>query len=387
MISITKPNLKPKCSFFSSGPTSKRPGWSVDVLKNAVLGRSHRSIPAKAKINEVIQKTRQLLNIPNDYLIALTPASDTGAFEMCMWSLLGPKPIDILVWDLFGQVWQIDITTQLKLPNTRIIEGQKGYLPDFTQTNPNHDIVFCWNGTTSGLITPNGHWIADNREGLTLCDITSAAFAVDIPWHKLDASSFSWQKCMGGEAQHGIIILSPKAQKRLESYVPLWPMPRLFRLTQNGKINLKIFEGDTINTPSLLVIEDAIDALNWMLSIGGLEATKKRSAASLMVVSNWVKDKKWITFSAQKIETRSPTSICLNIIDKKFLSLNREEQFKQIMSMAELLADENVAFDIKGHALGEPCIRLWGGPTIDPNDIALLLPWIEWAYHVTFKGH
>ncbi|MDP3531766.1 MAG: phosphoserine transaminase [Alphaproteobacteria bacterium] len=382
---IPKPKQKPLCPFFSSGPTSKRPGWTIDVLKNAALGRSHRSISAKAKINEVLQKTRQLLQIPDDYLIALTPASDTGAFETCLWSLLGPKPVDILVWDVFGQVWQVDITTQLKLPDVGIIEGPKGYLPDFKQTNSNHDIVFCWNGTTSGLIVPDSNWIAENREGLTLCDITSAVFAVDIPWHKLDASSFSWQKCMGGEAQHGILVLSPKAQKRLESYTPLWPMPRLFRLTQNGKINRKIFEGDTINTPSLLVIEDAIDALNWMVSIGGLEATKKRSATSLDIISNWVKDKNWIAFNAQKIESRSPTSICLNIIDKKFLAFSREEQFSKIASIAQLLEDENVAFDIKGHAFGDPCIRLWGGPTIDPSNMALLLPWIEWAFASVFE--
>lgn len=376
----SRPNQKPKNPCFSSGPTAKRPGWTPDVLKNAVVGRSHRSVAAKEKINELLQKIRQLLHIPDDYLIALTPASDTGAFEMCMWSLLGLRPVDVLTWDVFGKIWQTDITTQLKLPETRIIEGQKGYLPDFRQINSGHDIVFCWNGTTSGLIVPHADWIADDRSGLTLCDITSAVFAVDIPWDKLDASTFSWQKCMGGEAQHGIVVLSPKAQKRLESYIPSWPIPRLFRLTQDGKINLKIFEGNTINTPSLLAIEDALDAVNWMISIGGLEATKKRSATSFSIVSDWVKDKTWIAFNAQKTESRSPTSICLNIVDRDFLKLNREEQFNQIGCIAQLLEDENVAFDIKGHALADPCIRLWGGPTIDSEDIAYVLPWIEWAF-------
>lgn len=381
----SKPNQKPKNPCFSSGPTAKRPGWTPDVLKNAVVGRSHRSVAAKEKINELLQKIRQLLHIPDDYLIALTPASDTGAFEMCMWSLLGLRPVDVLTWDVFGKIWQTDITTQLKLPETRIIEGQKGYLPDFRQINSGHDIVFCWNGTTSGLIVPHADWIADDRSGLTLCDITSAVFAVDIPWDKLDASTFSWQKCMGGEAQHGIVVLSPKAQKRLESYIPSWPIPRLFRLTQDGKINLKIFEGNTINTPSLLAIEDALDAVNWMISIGGLEATKKRSATSFSIVSDWVKDKTWIAFNAQKTESRSPTSICLNIVDRDFLKLNREEQFNQIGCIAQLLEDENVAFDIKGHALADPCIRLWGGPTIDSEDIAYVLPWIEWAFFLILK--
>lgn len=376
---MLKPDSKPNNPYFSSGPTSKRPGWKLSCLQDAVLGRSHRSKPAKDKINELTLLIRTILQIPEDFWVAITPASDTGAFEMAMWSLLGPKPVDVLVWDLFGLLWQLDITKQLRL-ESRILTAEKGMLPDFSQVNPDHDLVFCWNGTTSGLIVPDVNWISNQRDGLVFCDITSAVFAVDIDWTKLDAASFSWQKCMGGEAQHGVLILSPKAQERLKHHTPSWPMPRLFRLTQNGQINTKIFEGDTINTPSLLVIEDALDALYWIEEIGGLEATKKRCQRNLEIVKNWVEKTEWIAFNALIASTISPTSICLTIETNEFKKETKEKQWEYIASIAKALEEEKVAFDIKGHALGDPCLRLWGGPTIEASDIEKLLPWIEWGF-------
>jgi phosphoserine aminotransferase len=380
-----KPQQQPKNPCFSSGPCAKRPGWKTQVLDNALLGRSHRGKPGKAKLMEVIDRTRNILGVPDDYRIGIVAASDTGAIEMAMWSLLGSRNVEALGWESFGRAWITDIVKQLKLANVRSVTAEYGDLPDLSQVDTNNDVVFTWNGTTSGVRVPNGDWIADDREGLTICDATSAVFAMELPWQKLDVVTYSWQKVLGGEAQHGMLILSPRAVERLESYTPSWPLPKIFQLTKGGKLIEGIFKGETINTPSLLCVEDVLDALKWAESLGGLSALIARSQANLQVVAKWVEQTDWIDFLANDPATRSNTSICLKIVASWFTELSLEEQQKFTKDLAALLDKEGVAYDLGSYRDAPPGIRLWGGATVETRDFELLFPWLEWAYS-TAKG-
>lgn len=375
-----QPSARPARTQFSSGPCAKRPGWTLDALKGALVGRSHRAKPAKARIKSVIDKTRSILGVPADYRIAIVPASDTGAVEMMLWHALGPRPVDMLAWESFGEGWVTDVVKQLKLKDTRILKSGYGQLPDLSQVNPDHDTVFTWNGTTSGVRVPNGDWIKDNRQGLTFCDATSAVFAMDLPWPKLDVTTYSWQKVLGGEAQHGMLILSPRAVQRLESYSPPWPMPKIFRLTQGGKLQEAIFEGDTINTVSMLCVEDALDGLTWAESVGGLKGLIARSEANLKVLADWVAQKNWIDFLAEKPETRSCTSMCFKITAGWFTALTAEKQADAAKKMVSLLESEGVALDIGAYRDAPAGLRIWGGATVDESDLKALLPWLEWAH-------
>ena len=363
-----KPSVKPARNQFSSGPCAKRPGWTLDALKGALVGRSHRAKPAKARIKQVIDKTRAILGVPADYKIAIVPASDTGAVEMMLWHTLGGRPVDMLAWESFGEGWVTDVVKQLKLKDARVLKSDYGKLPDLTQVNFDHDVVFTWNGTTSGVRVPNGNWIPKDRKGLTICDATSGVFAMEMPWDKLDVVTYSWQKVLGGEAQHGMLIISPRAVERLESYTPPWPMPKIFRLTSKGKLSEGIFEGDTINTVSMLCVEDAVDGLVWAESIGGLKALIARSEANLKVISDFVATHNWIKFLAETPDIRSCTSICLSIPG---------ETGKK---MAALLEAEGVALDIGAYRDAPPGLRIWGGATVDTSDLEKLMPWLSWAY-------
>ncbi len=377
---LTPPTTKPRIPHFSSGPCAKRPGWSVSNLQNACVGRSHRSEDGRAKLAEVIERSKKILGVPADYRLGIVPASDTGAVEMALWSLLGQRPIDILAWESFGQEWVQDVLDELKLPDAHLIKAPYGSLPDLDSVDFSHDVVFLWNGTTSGVRVPNGDWIKDDRQGLTICDATSAVFAMDVPWDKLDVVTYSWQKVLGGEAQHGVIVLSPRAIARLESYQPTWPIPKIFRLKQKGKLIEGIFKGDTINTPSMLCVEDALDGLIWAESIGGLPGLIKRSEANLSAIAKWVEQSNWADFLAEKSETRSCTSICLKIIDSWFTSLSPEEQAKCAKKLAKLLEKQQVAYDIASYRAAPPGLRIWGGATVETADIEALLPWLDWAY-------
>ncbi|BAY09358.1 phosphoserine transaminase [Calothrix sp. NIES-2098] len=378
---LSPPARKPANPHFSSGPCAKRPGWSVSNLENACVGRSHRSKDGKAKLADVIERSKKILGIPADYRLGIVPASDTGAVEMALWSLLGHKPLDILAWESFGQEWVKDVTDELKLADVRLLKAPYGSLPDLESVDFSHDVVFLWNGTTSGVRVPNGDWIKDDRQGLTICDATSAVFAMDIPWEKIDVLTYSWQKVLGGEAQHGVLVLSPRAVERLESYKPAWPLPKLFRLTQKGKLIEGIFKGDTINTPSMLCVEDALDSLTWAESIGGLPGLISRSEANLNAIAKWVEQSDWADFLAEKSETRSCTSICLKIIDSWFTSQTPEEQAKCATQLAKLLEKEKVAYDIAPYRAAPPGLRIWGGATVETADIEALLPWLDWAYN------
>jgi phosphoserine aminotransferase len=377
---LTPPTTKPRIPHFSSGPCAKRPGWSVSKLENACVGRSHRSAAGKARIEEVIERSKAILGVPADYRLGIVPASDTGAVEMALWSLLGKLPVDILAWESFGLEWVKDVVDELKLPDLNVLKATYGSLPDLDQVDFSHDVVFLWNGTTSGVRVPNGDWIKDDRQGLTICDATSAVFAMEIPWEKLDVVTYSWQKVLGGEAQHGVIVLSPRAVQRLESYVPAWPIPKLFRLTQKGKLIEGIFKGDTINTPSMLCVEDALDGLLWAESIGGLPGLIRRSEANLATIARWVEQSSWAAFLAEKPETRSCTSICLKIVDDWFTGLSPEKQAESAKKLAKLLEKQEVAFDIASYRAAPPGIRIWGGATVETADIEALLPWLDWAY-------
>lgn len=383
---MTKPTAKPKNPCFSSGPCAKRPGWSFDNLKDAFLGRSHRHATGKAKLNEVCDRHRALLGIPADYHIAIVPASDTGAVEMAMWSLLGPLPVDMVYWEAFGLDWSKDMTSELKLENATAHKAAYGEIPDLSKVNTkDHDVVFTWNGTTSGVRAPNGNWIAADRKGLTICDATSAVFAYDMPWDKLDVTTWSWQKVLGGEAAHGMLVLSPRAVARLESFKPNRPLPKIFRMTKGGKFADGIFKGETINTPSMLAVEDCLDALKWVESIGGLKATIQRSESNLGAVAKWVEKSGWAAFLCKDDAVRSRTSICLAITDPWFAAKADEDRQSFVKGMLKPLDKENVAYDIASYRDAPAGIRIWGGATVETSDMEALLPWLDWAYE-TAKG-
>lgn len=377
---LTPPTIKPNNPHFSSGPCAKRPGWSTSALTNACVGRSHRSKDGRAKLAEVIDRSKQILGVPSDYRLGIVPASDTGAVEMAMWSLLGKLPLDILAWESFGQEWVQDVVNELKLPDTRILKADYGSLPNLSEVNFDHDVVFLWNGTTSGVRVPNGDWIPDNRKGLTICDATSAVFAMDVPWSKLDVVTYSWQKVLGGEAQHGVIVLSPRAVERLQTYTPDRPIPKIFRLAKNGKLIEGIFKGDTINTPSMLCVEDALDSLTWAESIGGLTGLINRSEANLNAIAKWVEKSDWAGFLAEKPESRSCTSICLKIIDPWFQALDPDKQAECAKKLSSLLEKQQVAFDIASYRSAPSGLRIWGGATVETSNIEALLPWLDWGY-------
>lgn len=374
------PTIQPRLPHFSSGPCAKRPGWSLTNLQDACVGRSHRSAAGKAKLAEVIERSKQILGVPADYRLGIVPASDTGAVEMALWSLLGQRPVDILAWESFGQEWVKDVIDELKLPEARLLKAPYGSLPDLSQVDFNKDVVFLWNGTTSGVRIPNGDWIKDDRQGLTICDATSAVFAMDVPWDKLDVVTYSWQKVLGGEAQHGVIVLSPRAVERLESYQPAWPIPKILRLTQKGKLIEGIFKGDTINTPSMLCVEDALDGLRWAESLGGLSGLIRRSEANLSAIAEWIEQSQWAAFLAETPETRSCTSICLKIVDPWFTGLSAEEQQTASSKLAKLLEKKDVAYDIAPYRAAPPGLRIWGGATVETENITALLPWLDWAF-------
>jgi phosphoserine aminotransferase len=379
-MTMPQPAARPRVPHFSSGPCAKRPGYDTANLKDAFLGRSHRSKEGKARLKLAIDKTRAILGVPEDYLIGITPASDTGAFEMAMWSMLGERGVDVLAWESFGQGWVSDILKELKIEDARHIGAEYGQLPDLTEINFARDVVFTWNGTTSGVRVPTGDWIPANREGLTLCDATSAAFAQKLDWDKLDVTTFSWQKVLGGEAQHGMIVLSPRAVARLESYTPPWPMPKLFRLVKKGKVDMEFFEGATINTPSMLCVEDYLDALGWVESIGGLNALFERADSNAGAIADWVERTDWVDFLADKPAIRSNTSVCLKIVDPDVTSAPGETQAAIAKQIASTLEKLGVAMDIGSYRDAPPGLRIWAGATVEKNDIEALLPWLDWAY-------
>ncbi|MFT7128438.1 MAG: phosphoserine aminotransferase [Gammaproteobacteria bacterium] len=365
-----KPTIKPENPNFSSGPCTKRPGYDLSSLNTDALGRSHRSALGKARLQKAIDETSRLLGLPEGYKVGIVPGSDTGAMEMAMWSMLGQRPVDVFSWESFGSGWASDIAKQLKLENANAYNAEYGVLPDFSQANPDHDIIFTWNGTTSGVKVENADWISDERTGLTICDATSAVFAMDIPWEKIDVATFSWQKVLGGEGAHGMLILSPRAVERLESYTPAWPLPKVFRLTQKGKLIDGIFKGATINTPSLLCVEDYLDALAWIEDIGGLSAAIEKSQANLQVLADFVAQNEWISFLAKSPEICSNTSVCFQL----------DATDEQIKTMIKLLASEEVAFDIGAYKDAPAGLRIWCGATVEQSDVSALLPWLSWAY-------
>jgi phosphoserine aminotransferase len=375
---MNKPNIRPARPFFSSGPCAKPPGWSPEVLRDAFVARSHRASGGKARLQEVIDRTRAILGIPSDYLIGIVPGSDTGAIEMAMWSLLGPRPADMLSWENFGNMWVIDAVDQLKLKDARVMDAPYGSLPDLSKVSSDHDVVFTWNGTTSGVCVPNGDWISAKRKGLTLCDATSAVFSMEMPWDKLDVTTWSWQKAMGGEAAHGMLVLSPRAVERLESYTPPWPMPKVFRMTKKGKVDAGIFRGETINTPSMLCVEDALFSLRWMEKAGGVKEMHRRSRANLAAIANWVEATPWAGFLAKDKASRSCTSIVVTITGAA--GLGGDALAAAPKQIAGMLAEEKVAYDINNHRAAPPSLRIWGGATVEPSEIEALLPWIDWAY-------
>jgi len=375
-----KPQRRPACPNFSSGPCAKRPGYSVTALQNALFGRSHRSKLGKARLKEVITRSRDLLGMPKDYRLAITPASDTGAVEMILWSLLGPRGVDALTWESFGEGWVTDIEKQLKIKDLRVFRAPYGQIPDLSKVDTDRDVVFPWNGTTSGGRIPNGDWIKADRQGLTICDATSGVFAMDLPWDKLDVVTWSWQKVLGGEAAHGMLALSPRAVERLNSYTPPWPMPKIFRLTNKGKFSEGIFAEETINTPSMLAVEDAIDSLKWAESIGGLPKLKARCESNLATIAAWVEKTPWVDFLVEDPKVRSCTSVCLKIVADGFDKLPAEQQWAAVKKIESLLDAEGVAYDIAGHRDAVPGLRIWCGATIERSDVEALLPWLDWAF-------
>ena len=384
---MTKPDLKPTNPCFSSGPTAKRPGWSLAQLQTDSLGRSHRAKGPKSRLAAVIEHSKQILQVPNDYVVGIVPASDTGAFEMAMWTLLGARGVDVLHWESFGSGWKTDIEKHLKLDDVRYFGADYGQLPDLSLIDSKErDVVFTWNGTTSGVRVPDGQWIADDRKGLTLCDATSAAFAMELPWEKLDVVTWSWQKVMGGEGAHGMLVLSPKALNRLESFTPDRPLPKIFRLTKAGKVTLDLFEGSTINTPSLLAVEDHIDALLWAERLGGLKGLIQRSQKNLSVIAKWVENANWVTFLAESELTRSNTAICLKIIDPRFVALSKDEQGAFVKRLTGSLESEDAAYDIASYRDAPPGLRIWGGATVESTDLETLTQWLDWAFEATLRS-
>jgi phosphoserine aminotransferase len=380
MALASKPDIRPRNPNFSSGPCAKRPGFTLAALEGALLGRSHRAKEPKARLAEVISRSRAILGMPADWKLGIVPASDTGAVEMALWSLLGPRPVDVLAHESFSEAWATDIVKQLKLTNARVLAAPYGQLPDLAAIDPAHDVVLAWNGTTSGVRFADGDFIADNREGLVICDATSAAFAMELPWEKLDVVTWSWQKVLGGEAAHGMLALSPRAVERLTSFKPDRPLPKIFRLTSGGKLIEGIFAGETINTPSMLCVEDALDGLKWAESQGGLPALIARSSANLAAIADWVGRSDWAAFLAADPATRSSTSICLSITAHWFASLEAGSQAKAAKRLASLLEAEGVAYDVASYRDAPPGLRIWGGATVETSDIAALLPWLDWAH-------
>ena len=385
---MTEPRNKPQNPNFSSGPTAKRPGWSLDQLSTENLGRSHRAKGPKSSLKMVIDLSKRLLRIPADYRLGIVPASDTGAFEMAMWNVLGARGVDVLSWESFGAGWKTDVEKQLKIKDVRYFEAPYGELPNLLDVDSvNRDVVFTWNGTTSGAKVPNGDWIAEHRSGLTLCDATSATFAMELPWEKLDIVTWSWQKVMGGEGAHGMIALSPRAVQRLETYTPQWPLPKIFRLTKGSALMEDIFEGATINTPSMLAVEDQLDALRWAERIGGLDALIERSQKNLATIRSWVSDSSWVDFLTETPEHQSSTAICLKVSHPQFLALDIEAQRQFIKSMTTELDAKEVGFDVGAYRDAPPGLRLWGGATVEASDLQTLTAWLDWSFHKVLENH
>ncbi|UYO53295.1 phosphoserine transaminase [Rhodopseudomonas palustris] len=382
-MTVAKPASRPNAPQFSSGPCAKRPGWSPENLKDAPLGRSHRAKVGKAKLKLAIDLTRDVLEVPADYKIGIVPASDTGAVEMALWSLLGPRPVTTLAWESFGDGWVGDITKELKLPNVTKLKAGYGEIPDLTKVDCNTDVVFTWNGTTSGVRVPNADWIKADREGLTICDATSAAFAQPLDWAKLDVVTFSWQKALGGEAAHGMLILSPRAVARLESYTPAWPMPKIFRLTKGGKLIEGIFQGETINTPSMLCVEDYIDALQWAKSVGGLKGLIARADANTKVLTDWQAKTPWVDFLAKDPAIRSNTSVCLKVVDPAITALSPEAQADFAKKLVAAVEKEGAGFDLGAYRDAPPGLRIWCGATVETADVQALTQWLDWAFETT----
>src|SRR6266568_1325024 len=380
-----KPALRPHVPHFSSGPCAKRPGWNAQNLKDAALGRSHRAKIGKAKLKLAIELTRDVLEVPAGYRIGIVPASDTGAVEMALWSMLGARPVTVLAWESFGEGWVTDVVKQLKLKDVTLVKAGYGELPDLARIDSATDVIFTWNGTTSGVRVPDASWIAADRRGLTICDATSAAFAQPLDWPKLDVATFSWQKVLGGEAAHGMLILSPRAVERLETYQPPWPLPKIFRMTKSGKLNEAIFEGETINTPSLLCVEDYLDTLQWAKSIGGLPALIARADANARAIADWTGRTAWVDFLAKNPRTRSNTSVCLKVVDPAVAALSHDEQAAFVKSMAAVLEKEGVAYDIASHRDAPPGLRIWCGSTVEASDLEALTPWLDWAFAQTSR--
>jgi len=376
----TMPTARPRVPHFSSGPCAKRPGWTPQALSDAFVGRSHRSKPGKAKLKRAIDLTREVLRVPADYRIGIVPASDTGAVEMALWSLLGQRPVTMLAWESFGEGWVSDIAKELKLKDVTLMRAPYGELPDLSKVDPASDVVFTWNGTTSGVRVANADWIKADRTGLTICDATSAAFAQPLDWPKLDVVTFSWQKAVGGEAAHGMLILSPRAVARLESYSPPWPLPKIFRMTKGGKLNEAIFQGETINTPSMLCLEDYLDALEWAKSVGGLPALQARADANAKVIADWVERTGWIDFLAREPSQRSNTSVCLKVVDPAVTKLSADAQAAFVKGVAAALDKEGVAYDIDAYRDAPSGLRIWCGSTIERADVEALTFWLDWAY-------
>jgi phosphoserine aminotransferase len=379
-MTTTKPGVRPVVPHFSSGPCAKRPGWSLQALTDAVLGRSHRSKVGKAKLKRAVDLTREVLEVPADYRIGIVPASDTGAVELAIWSLLGARPVTMLAWESFGEAWVTDVEKQLKLKDVTVLKAPYGALPDLSKVDFNGDVVFTWNGTTSGVRVPNGDWIAANRQGLTICDATSAAFAQGLDFKKLDVVTFSWQKALGGEGAHGMLILSPRAVERLETYKPAWPLPKIFRITKGGKLNEGVFAGETLNTPSMLAVEDYLDTLTWAKGIGGLKALRGRADGNAKVMADWVARTPWIEHLPQDAATRSNTSVCMKLADPAVTKLPAAEQLALIKSMEAMLEKEGVAYDIANHRDAPPSLRIWCGCTVEQRDLEALTPWLDWAF-------
>lgn len=377
-----KPVRRPSRPEFSSGPCAKRPGWSLDALAGALVGRSHRAKAPKARLQAVIERSKALLELPPGWQLGIVPGSDTGAVEMALWSLLGPRPVDLLAWESFGQEWVTDATKQLKL-DARVLSAPYGMLPDLAGVDFDRDVIFPWNGTTSGVRVPDARWIPADRAGLVICDATSAVFAMPVDFAKLDVVTWSWQKVLGGEAAHGMLALSPRAIERLESHVPPWPVPKIFRMTKKGKLDRSIFEGSTINTPSMLCVEDALDGLAWAAALGGLSALVARAEANLAALAAWVERTAWVDFLAKDPATRSCTSICLEIVDPAFAALGAQARADVIQALVALLESEGVAYDVASYRDAPPGLRIWGGATVERADLEALLPWLDWAWEKT----